>query len=179
MMPAVKIPKRAVYKPAEVCSIADIQPYVLSSWEVDFPDLGVSKEGGRTRLYRPADLDKVLRIKELVFVEGLTLGAAKRKLLKETPESDETTATSFDELVGADAKASLEEVKQGLRDILGLLAGSEEEAAATEASTKGGQAAAPIPTPASPREIRARRKPTIAGKKRVSGKTKTRKPQTA
>ena len=161
-MSAVKTPKRAVYKPAEVCSIADLQPYVLRSWEADFPDLGVSKEGGRTRLYRPADLDKVLRIKELVFVEGLNLGAARRRLLKETPENDEATEASFDELIGADAKASLEDVKQGLRDILGLLAESEADAAATAPAKKG-----------------ARRKTTATVKKRGSGKTKTQKPQTA
>ena len=161
-MSAVKTPKRAVYKPAEVCSIADLQPYVLRSWEADFPDLGVSKEGGRTRLYRPADLDKVLRIKELVFVEGLTLGAARRRLLKETPENDEATEASFDELIGADAKASLEDVKQGLRDILGLLAGSEAAAVATAPAKKG-----------------ARRKTPATVKKRGSGKTKTQKPQTA
>ena len=161
-MSAVKTPKRAVYKPAEVCSIADLQPYVLRSWEADFPDLGVSKEGGRTRLYRPADLDKVLRIKELVFVEGLTLGAARRRLLKETPENDEATEASFDELIGADAKASLEDVKQGLRDILGLLAESEADAVATAPAKKG-----------------ARRKTTATVKKRGSGKTKTQQPQTA
>ena len=175
MMSAVKTPKRAVYKPAEVCSIADLQPYVLRSWEADFPDLGVSKEGGRTRLYRPADLDKVLRIKELVFVEGLTLGAARRRLLKETPENDEATEASFDELIGADAKASLEDVKQGLRDILGLLAGSEADATATESAPEGGQAA----TTTVPAKKGARRKSTATVKKRGSGKTKTQKPQTA
>ena len=51
-MPDLEIPKRALFKASEVCEIASVQPYVLRSWESEFPDLGVSKGNGGPRVYR-------------------------------------------------------------------------------------------------------------------------------
>ena len=121
MTTSVKIPQRSLYKTAEVCAIAKLQPYVLRSWEAEFPDLGVARSGSRLRVYRRAHLDLLLRIKDLVFGEGLTLGAARRKILKETPAADEGEQQPMDELLGADAQARVEDVKAGLRSILAML----------------------------------------------------------
>ena len=40
-MASTEIPNRAAFKSAEVCAIAGLQPYVLRTWEAEFPDLGV------------------------------------------------------------------------------------------------------------------------------------------
>ena len=40
---AIEIPERSVFKASEVCSIAEVQPYVLKSWEAEFPSLGKLK----------------------------------------------------------------------------------------------------------------------------------------
>jgi DNA-binding transcriptional MerR regulator len=125
MTTTVKIPKRVVYKAAEVCAIAKLQPYVLRSWEAEFPDLGVEQPGSRPRVYRRVHLDKVLRIKELLFVEGLTLGAARRKILKDTPAADGGEQAPLAELLDADAQARVENVKAGLRSILSMLTAPE------------------------------------------------------
>src|SRR5258706_15812505 len=77
---AVEIPKRALVKPAEVCELANVQSYVLRTWEAEFPSLGVSKAAGGPRVYRRMDVEQVLRIKHLLLVEGLTLAGARRKL---------------------------------------------------------------------------------------------------
>ena len=122
MATEVKIPARAVFKAAEVCTIAELQPYVLRSWESEFPDLGVQRKGSRSRVYRRGDLEQVLRIKALILDEGLTLGAARRKLLNERPDGEEAVEQQgFDDLIGADTIARLEGVKTGLRDLLALL----------------------------------------------------------
>jgi len=121
MKPPEKVQQRSIYKAAEVCALAELQPFMLRSWEAEFPDLGVANADGRLRVYRQEDLDKVLRIKELIFVDGLTLGAARRKLQKEPIESEISEAPLFDELVGSEARALLDEAKQGLRAILNLL----------------------------------------------------------
>ena len=121
MATRLQIPERSIYKPSEVCAIAELQPYVLRSWEAEFPDMGVAQGDGRSRLYRREDLEKVLRVKEFVFVEGLTLGAARRKLLKEAPEHAE--ATALDELLGEEVRTRLDGIKKGLHAILDLLAG--------------------------------------------------------
>ena len=123
----VEIPKRSLFKAAEVCEIAQVQPYVLRSWETEFPDLGVSKTAGRQRVYRRIDVEQVLRIKHLLFVEGLTLGAARRKLDEERgPDAVDggaagVSAVSIEELFAHDARERLAEVKRGLRSILEML----------------------------------------------------------
>jgi DNA-binding transcriptional MerR regulator len=124
-MTSAEIPNRSLFKPPEVCEIAQVQPYVLRSWEAEFPDLGVSKGAG-PRVYRRADVQRVLRIKELLFVEGLTLAGARRRLEEEHAVAAESTAEapSLTELFGADARERISEVRQGLRWILELLAGN-------------------------------------------------------
>ena len=123
MATRVKMPERSVYKPSEVCAIAEVQPYVLRSWEAEFPEIGVSHGDGRSRLYRREDLDRVLRIKQLVFVEGLALGAARRQLHKEAPASANAASPALDELLGDEVKSRLNGIKKGLHAILELLAG--------------------------------------------------------
>ncbi len=122
MATRVEIPERSVYKASEVCAIAELQPYVLRSWQAEFPEMGVVRGEGRSRLYRREDLDRVLRIKELVFSEGLTLGAARRRLLKEAP-AETSEAPALDELLGEDVRTRLDAIKKGLHAILELLAG--------------------------------------------------------
>ena len=130
MTTPVKIPKRAAYKAADVCAIVKLQPYVLRTWEAEFPDLGVQQSNGRARIYRRSDLDKVLRIKELIVVEGLTLGAARRKLAKEAAPDDDTEPRLFDGDDADETRARIEEVKSGLRAVLELLKGADNGQAA-------------------------------------------------
>ena len=84
-MAQLEIPNRALFRQPEVCEIASIQPYVLRSWEAEFPDLGVAKVAGGPRIYRRADVERVLRIKQLLYGEGLTLAGVRRKLTEEKP----------------------------------------------------------------------------------------------
>jgi DNA-binding transcriptional MerR regulator len=116
----VAIPNRALFKAAEVCDILQVQPYVLRSWEAEFPALGVAKAAGAPRVYRRKDVEQVARIKHLLLVEGLTLAGARRKLEEETAPvgADEPR---IDELIGQNARERLTTVKRGLRSILELL----------------------------------------------------------
>ena len=89
------IPNRPVFRAQEVCDLAELQPYVLRSWEAEFPDLGVAKTANGPRVYRRADVERVLRLKHLILVDGLTLAGARRQLSEEglaAVESDETVS---------------------------------------------------------------------------------------
>ncbi len=94
-----------------------MQPYVLRSWEAEFPQLGVAKSAGAPRTYRREDVEQVLRIKHLLLVEGLTLAGARRRLEEETAPVA-ANAPVIDELIGRNARERLTEVKRGLRSIL-------------------------------------------------------------
>jgi len=117
----VEIPKRALFKAAEVCDLAKVQPYVLRSWEAEFPRLGVAKTAGAPRVYRRTDVEQVLKIKHLLLVEGLTLAGARRKLEEETAPV-EADAPVIEALIGENARERLTAVKRGLQSILELLA---------------------------------------------------------
>jgi DNA-binding transcriptional MerR regulator len=119
----VEIPKRALFKAAEVCDLAKVQPYVLRSWEAEFPELGVATSAGAPRVYRRMDVEQVLKIKRLLLVDGLTLAGARRKLEELTAPvaGDEPI---IEALIGENARERLTAVKRGLQSILELLTGS-------------------------------------------------------
>ena len=114
-------PKRELFKAAEVCEVVQVQPYVLRSWEAEFPQIGQAPQGGGARLYRRSDIELVLRIKQLVFDEGLTLSGARRRL-EEDAEGESGPPVLVDEVLGAGMREKLRSVKTGLQSILQLLA---------------------------------------------------------
>jgi len=113
-----------LFKAADVCEMAQLQPYVLRSWEKEFPGIGVQKADGQ-RLYRQTDVDHVLRIKQLVFSEGLTLSGARRRLEESQPEppagvTDDEVKEVLDALA-SDARTRIASVRHGLQSILSML----------------------------------------------------------
>jgi DNA-binding transcriptional MerR regulator len=113
-----------LYKAAEVCEVAQLQPFVLKSWEKEFPRIGVQKSSESPRLYRQSDLDQVLRIKDLVFREGLTLSGARRRIEDVAPEPATATDDEVEEVLEAlasDARIRIARVRDGLRSILRVL----------------------------------------------------------
>jgi DNA-binding transcriptional MerR regulator len=102
---SVTIPDKPAFKAGEVCELAQIQPYVLRSWESEFPDLGLSKTPGGPRIYRRVDVERVLRIRDLVFVEGLTLSGVRRRFESEKPEPPDDLFAFVAEVQAAQARA--------------------------------------------------------------------------
>jgi DNA-binding transcriptional MerR regulator len=111
--------KRELFKSPDVCEMAQLQPYVLRSWEAEFPGLGQPASGGG-RVYRRTDVELVLRIKQLVFVEGLTLAGARRRL-EEEPRNPSVPAATVDDVLGDMARSKLRHVRTGLEAIMRLL----------------------------------------------------------
>jgi DNA-binding transcriptional MerR regulator len=117
-----------LYKAAEVCELAQLQPFVLRSWEKEFPGIGVQRSSDSPRLYRQSDVDQLLRIKQLVFSEGLTLAGARRKIEESSspvPVPSAEEAEEVMEVLGADVHNRIAHVRNGLRSILHLLDGRE------------------------------------------------------
>jgi DNA-binding transcriptional MerR regulator len=147
-----------LYKAVEVCEAAGLQPYVLRSWEKEFPGIGVQRSQDSPRLYRQSDLDQVLRIKQLVFGEGLTLAGARRRLEESSPrepDADNVERAEVLETLGADARARIAAVRHGLRSLLEVL-------------SKGPGAAGPIPPLELPFDPPGRRAPSNAGSRERS-----------
>ena len=115
-----------LYKAADVCELAKLQPYVLRSWEKEFPGIGVQKAGESHRLYRQSDLDQVLRIKQLVFGDGLTLAGARRRLEAQLTAASPAIVEADDaeavlETLSQDVRVRIATVRAGLRSLLDAL----------------------------------------------------------
>jgi DNA-binding transcriptional MerR regulator len=113
-----------LFKASDVCELVQVQPYVLRSWEKEFPGIGVQKAGETSRLYRQSDIDQVLRIKQLVFGEGLTLSGARRRMEESAPASERNGDSEVAEVLDAlasNARTRIANVRQGLQSILTLL----------------------------------------------------------
>jgi DNA-binding transcriptional MerR regulator len=136
--PPIEIPKRPLFRAMEVCELVKVQPYVLRSWEGEFPGLGVAKTAGGPRVYRRSDIERVIRIKHLLLVEGLTLAGARRKL-----EEEDAPTALVDDSLDPEVRDRLTEIKRGLRAILDLLS-------APESGESEGFELRPPPTPSSP-----------------------------
>lgn len=139
----LEIPNRSLFRQPEVCEIAKVQPYVLRSWEAEFPDLGVAKTEGGPRVYRRHDVERVLRLKHLLYVEGLTLAGARRKLSEERAEPPPDDAIVVSELLGADARERILLVKRGLRELSMMLA--KQPAGGAETAPEFELKVAPVP----------------------------------
>jgi DNA-binding transcriptional MerR regulator len=116
-----------LFRAADVCELAQLQPYVLRSWEKEFPGIGLQKGAESPRLYRQSDVDQVLRIKQLVFSEGLTLAGARRRLEESAPRTAADERQDVAEVLDAlssDARTRIAHVKDGLRAILQMLGGA-------------------------------------------------------
>lgn len=125
---SIEIPNRPLFKASEVCDLAKVQPYVLRSWEAEFKDLGVAKSGSAARVYRREDVERVLRIKHLLLIEGLTLAGVRRKLDEENepaleldPPVELAVAPRAPARMAPGTRECIAGVKQGLRSLLDLL----------------------------------------------------------
>jgi len=149
--------------------MAQLQPYVLRSWEKEFPGIGVQKSAETPRLYRQSDVDQVLKIKQLVFGEGLTLAGARKRLEAAngtSGASDEDVAEVLDALA-SDARTRIAHVRDGLKSILRLLSNAPGTVVVVDDYRLE-------PPPSGPRRAMAVRQKATASSKRANGRKPTR-----
>jgi DNA-binding transcriptional MerR regulator len=120
-MARAAVNEEKLYKIGEVCKLADLQPYVLRYWETEFPQLSPNKSGGGQRLYTRAELDTILRIKELLYKEGFTIAGAKKRLEQETAEPVPAAGAAAAAQAAAPSPDVLANVKRELRELMKML----------------------------------------------------------
>jgi len=178
-----------LFRAAEVCDIAQLQPFVLRSWEKEFPGIGVQKSLDSPRLYRQSDIDQVLLIKRLVFSEGLTLSGARRKLedtAARTPAGVDHDVAEVLDALASDARTRIAYVRDGLRSILQLLSSApgtvivvDDDRANGRRSANGSAGAArqralPLPASVTPEPVKSKAPAKAArGGKVAAGKVPT------
>ena len=72
------------YSIGEVKAITGIAPHVLRYWETEFNLLRPRKDRSRRRMYRKKDIEKIEKIKDLLYRKKYSIAGAKKSLQMET-----------------------------------------------------------------------------------------------
>ncbi|MGZ4843930.1 MAG: MerR family transcriptional regulator [Candidatus Angelobacter sp.] len=113
----VIIPDKLYFRIGEVSRLCGLPSYVLRFWETEFTQLKPSKSGTGQRMYRKIDVENVLRIKRLLYDQGFTIAGARQQLRAETKRKQSPLPFA----VPTPGRGELKQVRQGLREILGIL----------------------------------------------------------
>lgn len=112
------IPDKLYFRIGEVAELCELPTYVLRFWETEFPQLRPGKSSTGQRMYRRRDVDNVLHIRKLLYEEGFTIAGA-RQHLREAARGIAANQTALP--FPTRHTAELKRVRQGLRDVLGIL----------------------------------------------------------
>ena len=103
---------------SEVADLVGVKPHVLRYWETQFSMLRPRKNRAGNRMYRPDDVQMLLRIKELLYARRYTIAGARRTLLDDRKLDEPQVELGFSE---ADRKLVLLEVKEELKALTAKL----------------------------------------------------------
>ncbi len=112
-------PVQEFFSIGEVCDLTELKPHVLRYWESQFRVLHPAKNRSGNRVYSRREIELILLVKHLLYVEKYTIEGARRKM-EEHRRSGELKGASGAALE-AQVIASLE---RELTDILADLSGA-------------------------------------------------------
>ena len=72
---------------SEVSGALDVPAHVLRFWETKFSQVKPVKRGGGRRYYRPEDVKLLTGIRELLYVDGLTIKGVQKVLRERGPRA--------------------------------------------------------------------------------------------
>jgi DNA-binding transcriptional MerR regulator len=117
-------PSKEYFRIGEVSEVVGVEPHVLRYWESEFPTIRPKKSSTGQRVYSRQDVDRLLRVKELLRNQGFSIAGA-RKRLREAPGPEEQLAmasANVAEPKDPSRKRSIRKQLMGLRrEILSML----------------------------------------------------------
>ena len=72
--------EKLYYSISEVSKITGLKQYVLRYWETEFPSLRPKKNRAGNRTYRQSEIDTILSIKDLLYIQKYTIDGARERL---------------------------------------------------------------------------------------------------
>lgn len=74
------IPLRLYYKIGDVAGIVGVEPHVLRFWETEFRSIRPQKSRSGQRVYSRRDVEKLLKVRDLLYAQGFTIAGARKQL---------------------------------------------------------------------------------------------------
>ena len=78
-------PVKLYYRIGEVSEIVGVEPHVLRYWETEFRSIRPQKSSKGQRVYSRRDVEKLLRVKDLLKNQGFTIAGARKRLSEPAP----------------------------------------------------------------------------------------------
>ncbi|HTA92843.1 MAG TPA: MerR family transcriptional regulator [Polyangiaceae bacterium] len=116
-----QLPVKLYYRIGEVSEIVGVEPHVLRYWETEFRSIRPQKSRKGQRIYSRRDVDKLIKVKDLLYSHGFTIAGARKRLREggAEPAAAVVAAAPPAPRPGAQLRAALGEIR---RDIVTLLA---------------------------------------------------------
>lgn len=73
-------PVQEYFSIGEVCALTELKPHVLRYWEGQFRALRPAKNRSGNRVYSRREVELILLVKQLLYVEKYTIDGARQKL---------------------------------------------------------------------------------------------------
>jgi DNA-binding transcriptional MerR regulator len=109
------------YRIGEVAHIVGVEPHVLRYWETEFRSIRPQKSHKGQRVYSRRDVEKLLRVKDLLKNQGFTIAGARKKLrdpdaratveVREEPRADPAKMREALSAIREDIVAMLDELE--------------------------------------------------------------------
>jgi DNA-binding transcriptional MerR regulator len=107
------------YRIGEVAEIVGVQPHVLRYWETEFRSIRPQKSTKGQRVYSRRDVEKLLRVKDLLRHQGFTIAGARKRLLEPNAEVAAEREPARSERTSQSMRRVLQAIRQ---DLIGMIA---------------------------------------------------------
>lgn len=112
-MSRVDIPDKMFFRIGEAAELVGVEAHVLRYWEGEFK-LRPQRSASGQRMYRRKDLEKFLRIRQLVHEEGFTIAGA-RKAMQRGSKTSRSAAIDPNRI--EDAVTRIENARTRIKDL--------------------------------------------------------------
>lgn len=110
-----QVPNKLFFRIGEVADLLELKTYVLRFWETEFKGVSPAKSKSGQRVYRKKDVEMLLLIKHLLYVERFSIEGARKRIREiKGKGSKQVNATRTESSMNSslEFKAVLENVKQ-------------------------------------------------------------------
>jgi DNA-binding transcriptional MerR regulator len=112
------IPVREFFSIGDVCELTELKPHVLRYWESQFRFLHPAKNRSGNRVYQRREVELILLVKQLLYVEKYTIDGARSRIDEYRKTGELKTLARF-----ALERHTVDELARDLSDLLHVLDG--------------------------------------------------------
>ena len=113
-----EVPVKLYYRIGEVSQIVGVEPHVLRYWETEFRSIRPQKSRKGQRIYSRRDVDRLLKVKDLLYTHGFTIAGARKRLREGGPELETASPPEVAAAPPINSRAVLVELRDEIRRLL-------------------------------------------------------------